>query len=178
MFRVSCPMCNDDLKILTPKTVTCSKCHYKFKPSKARMFFKVRCSNCGEIVEQPLKNINQHAVCPKCAESSFIPAPASYQKFLDQKKAEKEAEKEAKKAEQDERRVRKDARRKSASGIRRGKRGMSRKRMAVHKSSGQEGDAILYECGFCGAGISQSNIDREEAAQHNGLWYCWDHVPK
>jgi DNA-directed RNA polymerase subunit M/transcription elongation factor TFIIS len=167
-------MCKTDLKAPYPQSLMC-KCGHKFKPIKSKMFFKVRCGHCGNIIEQPIKNIGQNAICPVCAESSLIQAPPQYAKYMEEMKARKEEDKERKKAERGRRKAKKTGKR-GGRGIRKG---MSRKREAVRKATGQgEEEEIKFECAFCGAGISQANVDRQEAEERDGLWYCWDHVPQ
>ena len=198
MFRTECPKCGSEVKTRLPKSLNCEKCGVGFTPKKHQLFFKVRCAFCGEIIDQPLKNVNQHAPCPLCFESSFIPPPPPYQAYLDNKEAERIAEKEKSARLRQEKKARlADRKSKKGSGLaprRRGRRIAKKlpknlktdgegtaeapKRHAVKKASGHEEEEILYECAHCDAGISQENIDREEAVNHEGQWYCWDHVPE
>jgi DNA-directed RNA polymerase subunit RPC12/RpoP len=167
-------MCRTDHQIPGPKAVSCTRCGHKFKPEKHQIFFKVRCAHCGQVVEQQFKNINQHAACPSCMEASYIPAPPAWQRHLDELKAQKEA------AEAEKRAVvlaKREAKQAGKGG--KMKRGVSAKRMALRRAmSKNKKEEVMHECAYCGAGISDENIQREEAVQHNNVWYCWDHVPK
>lgn len=176
MFRVPCPSCRSDNKALTPQPVSCEKCGHKFKPQIANMFFKVRCGHCQKVAEQPAKNIGKHGACPHCAESSLINSPPPYQKYLDQIAAKKQDERDRRKASSAKRKEKRKGRGKGGGIPKRG--GASRKREAVRKAVSQpKDDEILHECGFCGAGISELNIEREEAVEYEGSWFCWDHTP-
>lgn len=177
MFLVTCPMCKRDLKIPLPQPVKC-RCGHAFKPTPAQIFFKVRCAHCGEVVQQPLKNVEKHAACPVCAEASLIPAPPKYKRYMEQEKARKEAEKPARKKSVKGGVSGKRKKKVPGAPVKRKKKTVVRKRHAVKKAVGQEEEEIFHECPVCGAGISNGNIEREEALEKDGQYYCWDHLPK